>query len=136
MTSLAAAGVVVVVEADDFLLEADDFELASDGPGASDPRPIETYRDLWCIVVLTMSQHHCKGLTRSIQNNAKEQRLEQRLRKASKGFERLYWLYVKSIFVLLSQGWACATVNRERAAGLVFRSKLISEPEKLLSCRL
>lgn len=32
MTSLAAAGVVVVVEADDFLLEADDFELASDGP--------------------------------------------------------------------------------------------------------
>ena len=86
MTSLAAAGVVVVVEADDFLLEADDFELASDGPGASDPRPIETYRDLWCIVVLTMSQHHCKGLTRSIQNNAKEQRLEQRLRKASKGF--------------------------------------------------
>ena len=41
MTSLAAAGVVVVVEADDYF-EADDFELASDGPGASDPRPIET----------------------------------------------------------------------------------------------
>lgn len=33
MTSLAAAGVVVVVEADDYF-EADDFELASDGPGA------------------------------------------------------------------------------------------------------
>ena len=49
MTSLAAAGVVVVVEADDFLLEADDFELASDGPpGASDPRSFETYGALWC----------------------------------------------------------------------------------------
>ena len=49
MTSLAAAAVVVVVEADDSLLEADDFELASDGPpGASDPRSIETYGALWC----------------------------------------------------------------------------------------
>ena len=84
MTSLAAAGVVVVVTAEDFSLEADDFELASVWPpGASDPRPIETYRDLWCIVGQSPNtiQLHCQGLTRSIPNGAKEQRLEQRLRK-------------------------------------------------------
>ena len=114
MTSLAAAGVVVVVEADDSLLEADDFELASDGPGASDPRHPTTYRDL------------TPQGSGSMQSSAMEQRLEQ-------GFER-HWLYVKTYsYCNLSQRWACATLN---VRAWCFRPKWISAPEKLWSSQL
>lgn len=116
MTSLAAAGVVVVVEADDFL------KL--------------TILSLLQTVLVPRTRDLSRPLQGSDKEHSKQCQGAKTGAKASKGFERLYWLYVKSIFVLLSQGWACATVNRERAAGLVFRSKLISEPEKLLSCRL
>ena len=116
MTSLAAAGVVVVVEADDSLLEADDFELASDGPGASDPRHPTTYRDL------------TPQGSGSMQTSAMEQRLES---KPSKGSTMLY---VKTYsYCNLSQRWACATLN---VRVWCFRPKWISAPEKLWSSQL